>query len=381
MKKVAIVGVGLHPFGRFGEKSYQQIGQEAVRMALKDANVSWKDIQVAYLSSQYLPSTAASRVLKPLGETGISLVDVEAACASGGVSVNTAMMAVQAEACDLALAVGVEKMPRGFMDPMMNFDRWQVQMGLSTNPSYWAMSARRHMHDYGTTELHLAKVAYKNHKNSVDNPASMYRKAFSIEEILASPLVCYPIHLFEICAPNEGAAAIILCPAEKAHKYTDKPIYIEACVHVVAKYSSDFRVPVESMSAKIENPSPVTLASQKAYEIAGVGPMDMDLIELQDTDAFCELQIYENLGLCKDGESGKLIDDGTTDRDGKIPVNVSGGLISKGEPVGASHLGQIAEIVYHLRGQAGARQIADAKIGMAQVLGARGNCAVTILKR
>jgi acetyl-CoA acetyltransferase len=151
----------------------------------------------------------------------------------------------------------------------------------------------------------------------------MYRRAFSIEEILASPIVCYPIHLLEICAPNEGAAAIILCPAEKAHQYTDKPIYIEACVHVVAAYSSDFRVPIESMSARIENPSPVTLASQKACEKAGVGPMDMDLIELQDTDAFCELQIYENLGLCKKGESGKLIDDGATDK--ASSVNVSGG--------------------------------------------------------
>jgi acetyl-CoA acetyltransferase len=135
------------------------------------------------------------------------------------------------------------------------------------------------------------------------------------------------------------------------------------------------------MSARIENPSPVTVASQKAYEKAGVGPMDMDLIELQDTDAFCELQIYENLGLCEKGGSGKLIEDGTTERNGRIPVNVSGGLISKGEPVGASHLGQIVEIVYHLRGEAGSRQIANAKIGMAQVIGARGNCAVTILKR
>ena len=138
MKKVAIVGVGIHPFGRFDGKTYQQIGQEAVKSALKDANVKWKDIQVAYLSSQFLPSTAASRVLKSLGETGISLVDVEAACASGGVSLQTAMMAVQSGTCDLAMAVGVEKMPRGFMDPMMNFDKWQVQMGLSTNPSYWA---------------------------------------------------------------------------------------------------------------------------------------------------------------------------------------------------------------------------------------------------
>ena len=381
MKKVAIVGVGIHPFGRFDGKTYQQIGQEAVKLALKDANVKWKDIQAAYLSSQFLPSTAASRVLKSLGETGISLVDVEAACASGGVSLQTAMMAVQSGTCDLAMAVGVEKMPRGFMDPMMNFDKWQVEMGLSTNPSYWAMSARRHMHDYGTTEMHLAKVAYKNHLNSVDNPNSMYKKAFTIEQILASPMVCYPIHLLEICAPNEGAAAVIICPADQAHKYTTKPVYIESCIHVVAEYSSDFRVPIESMSAKIENPSPVTLASKKAYEQAGVGPMDMNLIEVQDTDAFCELQIYEGLGLCKEGEAGKLIDDGVTNRNGKIPVNVSGGLISKGEPVGASHLGQVIEIVYHLRDQAGPRQIPNAKLGLAQVLGARGNCAVTILKR
>lgn len=380
MKKVAIVGVGLHAFGRFGEKTFQQIGQEAVKMALKDANIGWRDIQVAYLSSQYLPSTAASRVLKPLGETGISLIDVEAACASGGVSVTQAAQAIQSGYCDLALAVGVEKMPRGFMDPMANFERWQVQMGLSTNPSYWAMSARRHMHDYGTTPLQLAKVAYKNHKNSVDNPYSMYQKEFSLEEIMASPVVCDPIHLYEICAPNEGAGALVLCSLEKAHKYNSKPISIEACVHTVALFSSDFRVPIESMSARVSNPGPTEVASQKAYQMAGIGPEDLDLVELQDTDSFCELALYEGLGLCKVGESGKLIDDGVTERGGRMPVNVSGGLISKGEPVGASHLGQIAEIAWQLRGQAGKRQIPHAKIGLAQVLGARGNCAVTILK-
>jgi len=381
VKKVAIVGVGLHPFGRFGDKTFQQIGQEAVRMALKDANITWPDIQIAYLSSQYLPSTAAGRVLKPLGETGISLVDVEAACASGGVAVRQAIQAIQSEYCDLALAVGVEKMPRGFMDPMANFEQWQVYMGLSTNPSYWAMTARRHMHDYGTTELQLAKVAYKNHKNSVDNPYSMYQKEFRIEEIMASPIVCDPIHLFEICAPNEGAGAIVLCPWEKAHKYNSKPIAVEACVHTVAMYSSDFRVPIESMSARITNPGPTEAASEKAYKAAGIGPEDLDLVELQDTDSFCELMLYEELGFCKVGESGKLIDDGVTEKNGKLPVNVSGGLISKGEPVGASHLGQIAEIVWQLRGQAGKRQIPDAKVGLAHVLGARGNCAVTILKK
>jgi acetyl-CoA C-acetyltransferase len=380
MKKVAIVGVGIHKFGRFQNETYREIGQEAVRMALKDAAVSWQDIQTAYMSTQYLPPTASVRILKPLGATGIPMVDVEAACASGGVAIKQAMMAIQSGSCDLALAVGAEKMPRGFMDPMANFEKWQVEMGMSTNPSYWSISARRHMHDYGTTEMDLAKVAYKNHKNSVNNPYSMYQKQFSIEEILASPMVCDPIHLLEICAPNEGAAAVILCPWETAHKYTSNPISIEACVHRIGTYSSDFRVPIESMSAKITNPSPTEIASKKAYEQAGLGPEDLDIVELQDTDAFCELQAYEGLGLCAEGDSGKLINDGITEIGGKLPVNVSGGLISKGEPVGASHLAQIVELVWQLRGQAGKRQIDGAKVALGHVLGAGGNCAVTILK-
>jgi acetyl-CoA C-acetyltransferase len=381
MKKVAIVGVGMHKFGRFEDKTYRQIGQEAVKKALEDANISWSDIQTAYMSTQYLPPTAGVRILKPLGATGIPLVDVEAACASGGVAIKQAMQAIQAGSCDLAMAVGTEKMPRGFMDPMANFEKWQVEMGMSTNPSYWSIMAHRHMHDYGTTELQIAKVAYKNHKNSVNNPYAMYQKEFTIEEILASPLVCDPIHLLEICAPNEGAAAVVLSSWDTAHKYTATPLAIEACVHTIAQYSSDFRVPIESMSAKVVNPSPTETASRKAYEQAGIGPEDLDVVELQDTDAFCELEAYEKLGLCGPGESGRLIDEGVTAMGGRLPVNVSGGLISKGEPVGASHLGQIAELVWQLRGQAGKRQVPGAKVAMGHVLGAGGNCAVTILKR
>jgi acetyl-CoA acetyltransferase len=267
------------------------------------------------------------------------------------------------------------------MDPMANFQPWQVYMGMSTNPSYWAMNAKRHMHDYGTTDEQIAKVAYKNHKNSVDNPYSMYQKEFTMEEIMNSTMVCSPIHLLEICAPNEGAGALVLCPADKAHKYTSKPIFIEACVHTVAMYSSDFRVPIESLSAKIEMPGPDEVTSKKAYEKAGIGPEDVNLFEVQDTDAFCELAAYEGLGICKIGESGKLVQDGVTEKTGKKPVNVSGGLISKGEPVGASHLGQIAEIAWQLRGEAGKRQLPNVKVGLAEVLGARGNCGVTILSR
>ncbi len=379
-KEIVIIGCGMHPFGRFPDKSYADIGREAIRMALQDAGIGWKDVQAAYCSTMYLPATSGARIMRPLGATGIPICDVEAACASGGVAMRQAMLALDSGECDIALVLGVEKMPRGFMDPLMLYERWQVEMGMSTNPSYWAMRARRHMYEYGTTDLHIAKVAYKSHRNSVNNPYSMYRKEFTLDEILHSPLVCDPIRLLEICAPNEGAAAVILCTREKARQFTRKPVTVAACVHTITLYSADFRVPLDSMSAKIINPGPTERTSKKAYEAAGIGPKEINLFEVQDTDAFCEIEIYEELGLCPFGDAGKLIDEGVTEKTGKYPVNVSGGLVCKGEPVGASHLGQIVEIVWQLRKEAGNRQVEDARVGLANVLGAGGNCAVTILK-
>jgi acetyl-CoA acetyltransferase len=236
------------------------------------------------------------------------------------------------------------------------------------------------MYEYGTTDEHIAKVAYKNHKNSVNNPNAMYQKQFSLEEIMNSRMVCDPIRLLEICAPNEGAAAVIVCSKEKARQYTNKPITIVSCVHTITLYSADFRAPIEYMSARIANPGPTEVTSKEAYHKASIGHKEINCFEVQDTDAFCELEIYEELGLCPYGEAGRMIDEGITEINGKYPVNMSGGLISKGEPIGASHLGQIAEIVAQLRGEAGARQIQDARVGLAHVLGAGGNCAVTILK-
>ena len=380
MRDVAIIGAGIHRFGRFDGKSYIEIGQEATQMALADANVSWGDIEQAYLSRMYLPATSAAKIFKPLGATGIPLCDVESACASGGFALKQGMMAIQSGAADLVMVLGVEKMPRGFMDPSMIFEKWQVEMGMSTNPSYWAMKARRHMHEFGTTDKQIAKVAFKNHRNSVLNPYSMYQKEFTLEQILSSKLVCDPIRLLEICAPNEGAAAVVLCAADKAAKYTTKPVEIAACVPVNAFYASDFRCPLDSLSAKADNVGPTAAASGKAYELAGIGPKDIRCFEVQDTDAFCELEIYEHLGLCPEGEAGRLIDEGVTAIAGEYPVNVSGGLISKGEPVGASHLGQVFEVVTQLRGRAGERQISNVKAGLAHVLGAGNNCVVTILK-
>jgi len=380
-KEIVIIGCGMHKFGRFPEESYMEIGREAIKMALQDAGIGWKDIEAAYCSTMYLPATSGARIMRPLGATGIPICDVEAACASGGVAMKQAMSGLKAGEYDIVLVLGVEKMPRGFMDPLMLYERWQVEMGMSTNPSYWAMRARRHMYEHGTTELHIAKVAYKNHRNSVNNPYAMYQKAFTLDEILNSPLVCDPIHLLEICAPNEGAAAVILCTKEKARQFARKPVRVAACVHTITLYSADFRVPLDSMSAKIMNPGPTEETSKKAYEVAGIGPEDINLFEVQDTDAFCEIEIYEQLGLCPLGDAGKLIDEGATEIGGKYPVNVSGGLISKGEPIGASHLGQVVEMVWQLRNKAGKRQVKNSKTGLAHVLGAGGNCAVTILKR
>jgi len=380
MKEIAIIGVGIHKFGRFETKSYLELGQEAAQMALRDANLEWKDVQMAYLSKMYLPATSGARILKPMGATGIPICDIEAACASGGIALSQAILGIQSGAFNIVMVLGAEKMPRGFMDPSMIYERWQIQMGMDTNPSYWAMRARRHMYEYGTTDLQIAKVAYKNHKNSVHNPYAMYQKEFTVEEIINSTLVCDPIHLLEICAPNEGAAAVVLCPKDQAARYTSKPITIAACVPTNAYYSADFRAPLDSLSAKATNPGPTEVAGKKAYQQAGIGPKDIHCFEVQDTDAFCEIEICEQLGLCKVGEGGRLIDEGVTEIGGKYPVNMSGGLISKGEPIGASHLGQIFEIVSQLRGKAGKRQVPQAKAGLAHVLGAGNNCAVTILK-
>ena len=379
MTEVYILGTGIHPFGRF-DKPYEAIGAEAAAAALQDAGVEWRDIQAAYLSRMYLPATSGARILRRLGGTDIPIVDIEAACASGGAALRQAVLAVKSGEVDLVLVCGCEKMPRGFMDPSMIYAPWQIELGMSLNPSYWSMRAMRHMHEYGTTDLQIAKVAYKNHRNSVHNPNAMYQKAFGLEEILESPLVCDPIRRLEICAPNDGAAAVVVASERKMRELGANGIRIAGVAHTIARFSADFRCPADSMSSTVNNEGPTEVTAREAYRKAGLGPTDVNCFEVQDTDAFCEIEIYEELGLCPVGEGGRLIDEGVTEITGKHPVNMSGGLISKGEPVGASHLGQIVEIVSQLRGHSGPRQVEGARVGLAHVLGAGGNCAVTILQ-
>ena len=382
MSDVFVLGAGIHPFGRF-DASYEEIGAQAAAAALRDAGVEWPKIQGAYLSRMYLPAGSGARILRRLGSHDISIVDIEAGCASGGAALRQAVLAIRSGEIDLALVAGCEKMPRGFMSPSMIYSDWQIQMGMAVNPAYWAMRAKRHMHDYGTTELQIAKVALKNHNNSVHNENAMYSNAFSLEEILGSRLVCDPIRLLEICAPNDGAAAVVIASEARARQLgmMGRAIRIAACCHSIARYSADFRSPADSMSATANNLGPTEVTAAQAFEQAGIGVSDIDCFEVQDTDAFCEIEAYEHLGLCAPGEGGRLIDEGITEIGGSSPVNMSGGLISKGEPIGASHLGQVVEILSQLRGDTGMRQVYGAKTGLAHVLGTGGHCAVTILQR
>jgi acetyl-CoA C-acetyltransferase len=379
MREVCIIGVGIHRFGRFPDKTFIDLGAQATLEALKDAGVGWERIQAAYCGSVYNGSGAGSNMLAEVGLSGIPIMAVEAACAAGGVALRTGYHAIAHGEYDMVLAVGFEKMPRGFI-VSPRFQEWERQMGLGVNPIWMALAVQRHMAEYGTTVDQLAKVSVKSHRNGALNPNAMYQKALSYEEILNSPMVCDPLHLLMLCAPNEGAAAAILCSKEMASQFTNKPVTIAACELRSALHVSDRNLGVH-YAGRDKKPTVIERVSQAAYKAAGIGPRELSLVELQDTDVGSEIIYSEELGLCKEGEGGRLIDEGATEINGKIPINVSGGLLSKGEPVGASALGQIHEIVLQLRGEAGPRQVNKAKTGLSHVYGGGGYSCVTILKR
>ena len=381
MTEVVVLGVGIHKFGRYDDKSYQDIGREAAVMALQDAGVAWRDVDAAFSASMNLPPTTGPRILGELGLTSIPIFDVECASASGAVPIWLGYQMISTGVKDVVLAMGVEKMPRGFMDPRSIYEDWQIRMGLGVNPMYWALWAQRHMADYGTTEQQIAQVSVKNHKHGASNPYAMYQKETSLEEVMNSRLICDPIRLLELCAPNEGAAAVVLCSAEFAARSSRQTPVTIAGVSLRSPLYPQTRAPSYSITANMKNPWPTTIASQEAYEMAGVGPEDLDVVELQDADAFSEIRYMEELGLCADGEGGPLVESGATEIGGRLPVNPSGGLLSKGEPMGASAVAQIVELTWQLRGEAGARQVEGAKVALAHVIGAGDNCGVTILKR
>jgi acetyl-CoA acetyltransferase len=381
MEDVAIIGVGLHPFGRFGDKSAFEMGADAVELALTDAGVEWKDVQIAFGGSWEVAQTDPLTGL--LGLTGIPFLNVFNACATAAATIQQAANAIGSGAYDIAVAVGMDKHPRGSfkVDPTLtNVPEWYGDNGQFVTTKFFGMKINRYMHDHGITAPTLAKVAAKNFRNGVLNPKAFRRQAISEEDILASPVLNHPLTQYMFCAPDEGAAAIVLCRADLASNYADKPVFVRASQIRTRNYGA---YEVNTTWAPVEEDvSPTIYASRAAYEEAGIGPEDVDVIQLQDTDAGAEVIHMAENGFCADGDQEKLLADGATEITGPMPINTDGGLIANGEPIGASGLRQVHELVLQLRGQADERQVAgDPRVGYAQVYGAPGTAAVTILSR
>jgi acetyl-CoA acetyltransferase len=379
MNDVAIIGVGMHPFGRWGQKSAIEMGADAIRAALTDAGAKWTDVQFAFGGSFEVdnPDAVAGR----LGLTGIPFMDVYNGCATAATALQLTADGIRSGQYDLGVAVGMDKHASGAFtsDPVdYGAPEWYGEIGHFLTTKFFAMKINRYMYDHGISHETLARVAAKAYRNGVINPTAFRRKAISEEDILASRMLNYPLTHYMFCSPDEGAAAVVLCRADKAHEYTANPIYLKATAVRTRRYGA-FEVHA-SWAAVEQDAAPTVYASKAAYEMAGIGPEDVDVVQLQDTDAGAEIIHMAENGFCADGEQEKLIAEGATEIGGSLPVNTDGGLIANGEPIGASGLRQVHELVLQLRGAAGERQVPGSpKVGYAQLYGAPGTAGVSIL--
>jgi acetyl-CoA acetyltransferase len=376
--RVQIAGVGIHPFGRFDGVSNTEMGVHAVRAALTEAGNPTFD--AAFCGTAYGGVASGHKVLGALARTGMPIVDVEAGCASGGAALQLAAGAIRAGQYDCVLVFGVEKMPKGIIRSSF-FEPWREEGGLAATPAYFALRAQRLLREAGLTKEHLADVVVKNRSNGVNNPNAMFRKPVTREQVLESRVVCEPLHLWMLCSPNEGAAAIVLRRAPDSNGNRNAVTLASARLrsHLPGSVLGE-ATPLSGIDDTGITP-PSALAAHDAYEDAGIGPADLDVVECQDTDAARELLAYQELGLCESGGQAQLLADGVTQLGGALPVNPSGGLLSKGEPLGASALGQVIELVHQLRGEAGSRQVAGARIGLAHTVGRGANACCVIVKR
>ncbi|MBI2906922.1 MAG: thiolase family protein [Chloroflexi bacterium] len=371
-REVYVVGVGMHQFGRFPDLDFTDLGRVAVLNALKDAGLSWRQAEAAFCGTAYGDVGAGHRIAREIALTGIPIVNVENACSSGGSAFRLACQSIAGGMYDIAIAYGLEKIPKGMIASTAD-PEWQRIMGMSVRPADYAMVARRHMDLHGTTAIQLAKVSVKNHRNGCKNPYAHYQQECTVEEVLASRMIADPLTLFMCCPTSEGAAAAVLCCRDKMPEGA-RPVRIAASVLKSAIYLGP--EPLHGDNGRL-----TAAAAREAYDEAAIGPEDLDLIETHDAMAIAEVTNCEHLGLCAPGEGGRLVDEGALEIGGRIPVNPSGGLLARGHALGATGLAQITEIVLQLRGEASARQIAGARVGLAHTLGAGPNCAITILKR
>ncbi|GAA4036118.1 lipid-transfer protein [Streptomyces shaanxiensis] len=394
-EEVAVLGAGMHPWGKWG-RSFVEYGAVAARAALADAGLEWRDIGSIVgadtVRGGYPGYVAGATFAKALGWQGARVTSVYAACASGAQAVNTARAQILSGLADVVLVVGADAAPKGFFRPAggdrpddPDWLRFRV-LG-ATNPAYFGLYARRRMAVHGDTPEDFAQVKVKNAALGALNPYARYRKTVTAEEVAASAVVADPLRLLDICATSDGGAALVLAGMEFARRHgAADPVRIRAVSTVTPRYPNIvLDLPdVATDSAVAVRPAAETFResiARAAYEEAGIGPEELSFAEVYDLSTALELQWYEDLGVCGEGEAAKLLREGTTTLGGRIPVNASGGLASFGEAVPAQAIAQICELTWQLRGAAGDRQIAGARVGIAANQGLFGHGSAVIAVR
>jgi acetyl-CoA acetyltransferase len=390
--EVAVLGVGMHPWGKWG-RNFVEYGVHAARAALQDAGVPWRDIQfvsgAATIRCGYPGHVAGATFAQALGWQGAEVNTSYAACASGSQALAAARARILSGACEVALVVGADTTPKGFLAPAKGYrpddpDWVRFHLGI-TNPTYFALYARRRMDLYGATERDFAAVKVKNAQAGALNPNARYRKKFTMEEVLGSAMVADPLRLFQICATSDGGAAVVISSMEYARRLGRRnPVRIAAISTVTPRFASkEVEMPdiATDSATAVEAHSFRASLARKAYEEAGIGPEDVSVAEVYDLASSVELDWYEYIGLCKPGEAEVLLRSGVTRLGGRVPVNPSGGLACFGEAVPAQALAQVCELAWQLGDRAGERQVKDAKVGITANQGLFGHGSSVILKR
>jgi acetyl-CoA acetyltransferase len=379
MNDVAIVGIGMHEFGRHDGVSGMDMGVIAVRRALAECGKDWSDMQFAVGGS--VASGAADTMVSRVGLTGLPFTNVSNGCATGGTALSQSINTITSGAADIGIAIGFDKHERGaFRVESLEDKDWYGGSGLALTTQFFGMKITRYMHDHGITQDTLARVAAKAYRNGAKNPMAWRRTPMSEEQVRQSMMLSWPLTQYMFCSPGEGGVAIIVCRADKASEYTDTPVYLRAATMRTRRFGS-FEVLAPS-TAIDRDPGPTADASKAAFEMAGIGPEDVDIAQLQDTESGAEIMNMAENGFCEHGEQEEILARGDTEVDGRLPVNTDGGCLANGEPIGASGLRQVYENVLQLRGRAGQRQVPNnPQVAYAQVHGAPGIAGVIILSR
>jgi acetyl-CoA acetyltransferase len=378
---IAIVGIGIHPFGRHDGVSGLEMAAVAAREALADAGVEWSDIQFAAGGSDAAGNADTS--VASLGLTGVPFINVKNGCATGGSALITAHAMLTSGSAELALVMGFDKHPPGAFDPRpedWGIGSWYGETGLMLTTQFFGMKIQRYMWEHGISDSTLAKVAVKAFHNGSLNENAWRRTPMDEAAVLGSRMISHPLTQYMFCSPGEGAVALVLARGERARSLRRDPVYLRGVAFRTREFGT-FEVFSPSVPVHAATP-PTTVAARAAMEAAGVEPADIQVAQLQDTESGAEVMHLAETGLCEHGEQEQLIQSGATAIDGRLPVNTDGGCIANGEPIGASGLRQVREVVLQLRGQAGSRQVpGDPKVGFTHVYGAPGVSACTVLTR